>query len=92
MSAEDISATLLFNRAPSNDIAVCGGGHMTNGSSSTYGGLVINLRKIRKVTVNAEEKIIFVQEGHSGKMSTKPLQSSVSQLWEVLSTTLEWED
>ena len=62
-SAEDISAAILFSRAHSIDVAVYGGGHSSNGSSSTNGGLVFDLRKMRKVTVDPERQTVLAQGG-----------------------------
>ncbi|KKA18465.1 hypothetical protein T310_7583 [Rasamsonia emersonii CBS 393.64] len=45
------------------DLAVKGGGHSTGGTSSSEGGLVIDLAQMRQVTVNEEEKIITAQGG-----------------------------
>ena len=45
------------------DVAVHGGGHSSNGSSSTNGGLVIDLRKMRKVTVEPEKQTVLAQGG-----------------------------
>ena len=62
-SAEDISATILFARAHSLDLAVCGGGHSTGGASSTDGGVVIDLSNMRRVTVDPKSKTIKAQGG-----------------------------
>ena len=62
-SAEDVAAAILFSHANSLDLAVCCGGHATGGSSSTEGGLCINLAKMRAVTVDPENKTITAQGG-----------------------------
>lgn len=45
------------------DLAVKGGGHSTAGASSTDGGLLINLSKMRHVNVDAEKRLLYVQGG-----------------------------
>lgn len=44
-------------------MAVCGGGHSTSGSSSTDGGVCIDLSKMRTVEVDPEQKTITAQGG-----------------------------
>lgn len=62
-SAEDISATILFCRAHNIEIAVSGGKHSSSGAASTDGGLVIDLSKMRQVTVNKEGNTVTAQGG-----------------------------
>lgn len=45
------------------ELAVKGGGHSTGGTSATSGGLVIDLAKMRRVTVDAEKKIVTAEGG-----------------------------
>jgi len=61
-SAEDISTTILFCRAHSIEIAVCGGKHSTSGASSST-GLVIDLAKMREVAVDSTAKTVTAQGG-----------------------------
>jgi FAD/FMN-containing dehydrogenase len=58
-----ISEALRHAAKHNLDIAVCGGGHSTAGASSTDGGLLISLMKMRKVEVDVEKKLIKVQGG-----------------------------
>jgi FAD/FMN-containing dehydrogenase len=44
---------LLFAQEHSLEVAVAGGCHSTSGSSSTEGGLLVDLSKMRQVTVDA---------------------------------------
>jgi FAD/FMN-containing dehydrogenase len=53
----------VFGIAKSLDIVVVGGGHSTSGSSSTDGGVVIDLSKLRACTVDVEKKTVSVQGG-----------------------------
>jgi FAD/FMN-containing dehydrogenase len=62
-SAEDVSKIVVFAIANSIEIAVVGGGHSANASSSTDGGICINLSKMRACTVNVHKKTVHVQGG-----------------------------
>lgn len=62
-SAEDVSKALLFAQGQGLEVAVVGGGHSTSGSSSTEGGLVIDLTKMRGVVVDPENQTIKAQGG-----------------------------
>ncbi|KAL7952862.1 hypothetical protein V8C34DRAFT_318676 [Trichoderma compactum] len=62
-SAEDVSTALLFAQAHGLEVAVLGGGHSTSRSSSTEGGLLIDLTQMRHVTVNPSAKTIKSQGG-----------------------------
>jgi FAD/FMN-containing dehydrogenase len=44
-------------------LAVCGGGHSTSGSSSTDGGVCIDLSKMRTVEVDPEQETVTAQGG-----------------------------
>ena len=59
-STEDISTTNLFCRAQNIEIAVSGGKHSTSGAFSTDDGLVIDLSKMRRVTVNKDDNTVAV--------------------------------
>lgn len=59
----DISTTLLWVQEHSIDIAVKGSGHSTTGTSSSEGGLVIDLSLMNRVTVDTSEKTITAQGG-----------------------------
>lgn len=62
-SAADIATTLLFCKKHQVDFAVRGGGHSTSGSSSSEGGVVIDLSEMRKVEIDPIEKTITAQGG-----------------------------
>ncbi|RDW80933.1 hypothetical protein BP5796_05631 [Coleophoma crateriformis] len=62
-SSEDVSKAILFSQAQKLDLAVSGGKHSTSGSSSTEGGLLIDLSKMREVVVDAEKSTVDVQGG-----------------------------
>ncbi|KAK4690134.1 hypothetical protein P7C71_g6590, partial [Lecanoromycetidae sp. Uapishka_2] len=59
----DISTTILFCTHYAIDIAIRGGGHSTSGSSSTNGGIVIDLSEMRNVVVSPEEMTVTAQGG-----------------------------
>jgi hypothetical protein len=60
---DSISLVLRYAAKHKLDVAVCGGGHSTSGASSTDGGLLISLMKMRKVDVDVEKKLIRAQGG-----------------------------
>ena len=63
-SFDDVPKLINFARTNSLDIAIKGGGHTTNdsGASSSEGGLVIDMAKLNKVTVQ-ENGTVIVQGG-----------------------------
>ncbi|KAJ5143431.1 FAD linked oxidase N-terminal [Penicillium bovifimosum] len=67
VDAADISAALLWAQENSLDLAVKGGGHSTAGTSSSDGGLVIDLSRMNQVTVDVAKKIITAQGGATWK-------------------------
>ncbi|KAF7712974.1 FAD binding, berberine domain-containing protein [Penicillium ucsense] len=64
---EDVSTVVRWATEHSIDIAVKGGGHSTAGTSSSEGGLVIDLSRMKHVSVDAAEKTIRVQGGATWK-------------------------
>lgn len=63
----DIQAALIWAREENIDIAVKGGGHSTAGTGSSEGGLVIDLFRMNKVTVDRSSKTITAQGGATWK-------------------------
>jgi FAD/FMN-containing dehydrogenase len=63
----DIQAALLWAQEHSVDIAVKGGGHSTAGTSSSEGGLVIDLSRMTNVSVDISSKTITAQGGATWK-------------------------
>lgn len=59
----DIRTALLWAQEHNVDIAVKGGGHSTAGTSSSEGGLVIDLSRMNRVTVDTTNKTITAQGG-----------------------------
>ena len=62
-SARDISKTILSCRKHSTSFVVCGGKHSSSGASSSDGGLVIDLGRMRKVEIDTATKTAKVQGG-----------------------------
>lgn len=62
-SKDDVSATLKVIREHKIPFTVRGGGHSTSGAASIEDGLVIDLSKMRKVTVDPEAKTITAEGG-----------------------------
>lgn len=62
-TADDVAKSIVFATANQLELAVRGGGHSTSGSSSTDGGLCIDLSKMRGVSVDPEKKTATVQGG-----------------------------
>ena len=60
---EEVSIVLVFAKKHGIELAICGGGHATSGSSSTESGLCIDLSKLRKVTVDPNAETVTAQGG-----------------------------
>lgn len=65
--AGDVSTALLWAQEHQVDVAVKGGGHSVSGTSSSQGGLVIDLSRMNKVTVDSANKTVTVQGGATWK-------------------------
>ncbi|KAK2882712.1 hypothetical protein FQN49_000074 [Arthroderma sp. PD_2] len=62
-NAEDISYAVRLAQQHNVDLAVRGGGHSVAGTSSSDGGLVVDLSRMRKVTVDEDRRTITAQGG-----------------------------
>ncbi|EEH43859.1 uncharacterized protein PADG_00148 [Paracoccidioides brasiliensis Pb18] len=62
-TAQDISIVVKFVQEHNIDLAVKCGGHSVSGTSSSDGGIVIDLGRMRGVTVDAATKVITAQGG-----------------------------
>jgi FAD/FMN-containing dehydrogenase len=56
-----VSNTVRIARRIKTDFVVCCGVHSTGGASSIEGGIVIDLRRMNKVTVDENKKPLTVQ-------------------------------
>jgi hypothetical protein len=59
----DIITALKWSQTHNIDLAIKGGGHSVSGTSSSSGGLVIDLTRLNSVTVNPESKTATVGGG-----------------------------
>ncbi|KAE8144540.1 hypothetical protein BDV25DRAFT_134576 [Aspergillus avenaceus] len=62
-SPEDVGKAVKFAHDNGIDLAVKGGGHSTDLSASSDGGIVIDLGRLKKVTVDPTDKTVTVQGG-----------------------------
>ncbi|OQE72645.1 hypothetical protein PENNAL_c0094G00213 [Penicillium nalgiovense] len=62
-NTEDLAITVRFARDSRLDLAVKGGGHSTDTSSTSDGGILIDLGGMRQVTVNPTDSTITAQGG-----------------------------
>lgn len=58
-----MSKSVLFSKTHDLELAIRGGGHATSGSSSTDGGLCIDLSKMRSVSVDSAARTVTAQGG-----------------------------
>jgi FAD/FMN-containing dehydrogenase len=61
--AEDVIAAVRFGREQDLQIAVRGGGHSVAGFSTCDGGIVIDLSRMRGLTIDPEQRVARVQGG-----------------------------
>ena len=67
-SSEDVAAAIKYARSAGLRIAIRGGGHSAADTSSSEGGLVIDLSKyLKNVKVDPDKKLIYVQGGADWK-------------------------
>lgn len=62
-SPEDVARAIRSGRDQGLEIAVRGGGHSVAGASATEGGLLVDLRRMNGVQVDAEARVAVVSGG-----------------------------
>lgn len=60
---EEVATAIKFARKHHIEQVIRGSGHGTNGASSTKGGMVIDLSKMNRVTVDPENMTIAAEGG-----------------------------
>ena len=66
-NAQDVSLALAFAKITGLVITAKGGGHATSGSSSSDGGIVIDLGQLNSVVVDSINKTVKVGGGATWK-------------------------
>lgn len=67
IEVDDVPTALVWAQEHFIDVAVKGGGHSAAGTSSSDGGLVIDLSRMKNVTVDPDNKTLTVQGGATWK-------------------------
>lgn len=62
-TAQDVSKAVCFSRQNNIDLAVKGGGHTPDGGSSNDGGIVIDLGRMKRVSIDTSTKTVTAQGG-----------------------------
>lgn len=62
-TSEEVAAAVKYATEENLDLGVKGGGHSTAGASSTNGGVLIDLGRMRKVDVDPQTQRLYVQGG-----------------------------
>ncbi|KAL8840308.1 MAG: hypothetical protein Q9170_001392 [Blastenia crenularia] len=69
---EEVAAMIKFARKHHIEQVIRGGGQDTNGASSTEGGIVVDLSRMNRVTVDPENTTIVAEGGYLWKVIMKP--------------------
>jgi FAD/FMN-containing dehydrogenase len=60
---DDIARVIAFARATGTEIAVRGGGHSGAGHSTTDGGIVVDMRELKRIEVDPESRTAWADAG-----------------------------
>src|SRR5690606_26303540 len=74
-TTEDVAAAVRFARAQGRPLAVRSGGHSIAGHSMIDGGVVVDLSKMREVTIDPEGRTAVVQSGATSADIAGPAQA-----------------
>jgi FAD/FMN-containing dehydrogenase len=73
--AEDIARVVAFARERGVELAVRSGGHSVVGHSGTEGGIVIDLRDMSAISVDADARTAWVETGATAGMVARALEA-----------------
>jgi FAD/FMN-containing dehydrogenase len=73
--AEDIKQAILLAKEQQLELAVRSGGHSVAGYSTTDGGIVIDLRDMRKLELDVSKKTVWAETGLTAKDVTDELDT-----------------
>ncbi len=62
-NADDIAAVIGFARATGTELAIRGGGHSGAGHSTTDGGIVIDMRDLKRIDVDPDARTAWADAG-----------------------------
>ena len=84
----DIAAAIKFAREHRLEIAVRGGGHNVSGRASVEGGMMIDLSRMKTISVNATSRRAIAQGGVTwGEFNRETQQHGLATTGGVVSTT-----
>ena len=64
-NADDIAAVVGFARVTGTELAVRGGGHSGAGHSTTDGGIVIDMRDLKRIEVDPQTRTVWAEAGNT---------------------------
>jgi FAD/FMN-containing dehydrogenase len=64
-NTDDIAAVVQYARATGTELAIRGGGHSGAGHSTTDGGIVIDMRDLKRIDVDPEARTAWAEAGNT---------------------------